>query len=102
MRVSGTQHSPVARISSVQTKHAPYPMHVTVCTLKVTGVKGHREQRNASAGGGGFGEVWMLAKGYCERTEIELPGALALLLKLPVKMKRQDRKRALVEDHFCE
>lgn len=54
----------------------PVVPHIGFHMLNVVGSKGHRG-RTASAGGNGFGEIWMLAEGERWR-----PGTLLLALTL--------------------
>lgn len=59
--------SVTAHVSGARVKNARCPARITVRTLNMAGLAGHRTQRREPDGGSGFGETWMQAERKCER-----------------------------------
>lgn len=72
----------VARVSSVRAEYPCYPIRITVRTLNVGSLNWHRGRRSVSAGGKGFGEIWVLSEGESEKAETRI-NPVTLLLAWP-------------------
>lgn len=68
MRVPCLQQKSVASVTSAQAKSSSCFKSKSVRTLNTARLKGHRGRRSLSAGGSGFGGVWMLFDRERERT----------------------------------
>lgn len=61
MKVSWIKSISVAGFSGVQALHLRFAMRISVHTMSETSLHKHLERRNVSAGGSGFGKIWMPA-----------------------------------------
>lgn len=79
MRVSWTQHIGMAKLISARAKQPCWAKRISVRTLNVNSLEGHRGRRCASSIGSGFAEIRKLSEEKCQRTRTGL-----ILVALPL------------------